>query len=133
MVFQKRRNPKTATLAENAAAQEEAKKLHATIMSRMLPLEIKAEVYLVPIGYDILENRRVRFQKRKIEHTGVTEWFLPESKLERVIVIKYAVFKDRRYYLVFSSTGAHTRIVWGGYCAETGKKELAIPYVLPSK
>jgi hypothetical protein len=135
MVIQNRRkNARRVALADVAGAKHEAELLHAGVMERMIPLTKRSTMYLVPTGYDILKNRRVRFQKRENEVTGETELFLPKEKLERVIVFKSSTFENRKYYLVFSdSTESHTRIVWGGYCTELESKELIAPYVVPKK
>ena len=135
MVDQNRRkNGKGIPLSDNEQAKKEAELLHALLMLRMKPLGKKATMYLVPDGYDILKNRRVRFLKRENGITGAEERFLPKAKLEQVIVFKSALYKGKKYYLVFSdSAKSHTRIVWGVYCAPLGSKEFMDPFNFQKK
>lgn len=132
----RRKNGKGIPLSDNEKAKKEAELLHALLMLRMRPLGKKVTMYLVPTGYDILKNRRVRFQKRKSVITGEEELFLPKDKLEPVTVIRSAYFDHfssslpMKYYLVLSkSAKSHTRIVWGGYCTALESTELMAPYV----
>ena len=127
MVLQNRRKkPRSVGLLENPEAKKEAELFCKEVGSRLLPLE--ATMLLVPIGYNICKNRRVKFQKRRSEITGEMEYFLPREKLEMVTVFQYAMYKGRKYYLVSSSSYPNfSRIVWGGFCANFDAKELIAP------
>lgn len=132
MATKNRRSKKVLTPSEwddpSSVVRQEHEKLMAQVMSRMLDLGQKITMRLTPIGHDLLKTRRVPFELRQNLTTSRTEIFLPRRKLEKVIVIKRAVFEGRAYYLTLCG-----KVIREIYTVSVDRNELAIPIKMKKK